>query len=92
MGFEFGKMKENNNLTAFALGALAAAIGAKAMKSQAAHDLCVKGLANGMKLQNEAKAAFENMKEDAQDLYYDAKQEAGIHSECGCCGSQGEDE
>lgn len=34
-----------------------------------------------MKLQNDAKAAFQNMKDEASDICYDAKTEAGIVDE-----------
>lgn len=90
MGFEFGKIKEDGKLTAFVLGAAAALAGAKAVKSQTFYKLCVKGLAGGMRAQNDAKVIFENMKEDAQDMYYDAVCEAGFAGdeesccECGC--------
>ncbi len=35
-------------------------------------------MAKAMMLQSDAKEAFENMKEEAQDLCFDAKVEAGI--------------
>ena len=41
----------------------------------------VTGLAKGMKLQKDAKAAFQNMKDEASDICYDAKTEAGIHED-----------
>lgn len=34
-----------------------------------------------MKLQKDAKAAFQNMKDEASDICYDAKTEAGIHED-----------
>ena len=54
----------------FFLGGLAAAVvGKKALKSNAAHKLCVQGLAAGMKLQKDALEKFQNIKEEATDLY-----------------------
>ena len=43
--------------------------------------VAVTGLAKGMKLQKDAKAKFQSMKDDAADLCYDAKAEAGIEAE-----------
>lgn len=37
---------------------------------------CVSGLAKCIKLQNDAQATFKNMKEEAEDICYDAKKEA----------------
>ena len=34
-----------------------------------------------MKLQNDAKATFQNMKDEAQDICCDAKEKAGIDNE-----------
>ena len=38
-------------------------------------------MAKAMKLQSDAQEVFSNMKEDAQDLCYDAKAEAGLVEE-----------
>ena len=43
--------------------------------------VAVTGLAKGMKLQNDAKATFQNIKDEASDICYDAKTEAGITEE-----------
>ena len=43
--------------------------------------VAVTGLAKGMTLQKDAKAKFQSMKDDAADLCYDAKAEAGIETE-----------
>ena len=37
--------------------------------------------AKGMKLSHDAKEAFRNMKDEASDICYDAKTEAGIDQE-----------
>lgn len=42
---------------------------------------CSNRSCKGMKLQKDAKAKFQSMKDDAADLCYDAKAEAGIETE-----------
>jgi hypothetical protein len=59
-------------------GAAAVIIGNVILKSKKTRQLAVSGLAKGMKLQNDAKEAFQNMKDEAQDICYDAKAEAGL--------------
>ena len=54
---------------------------AKILKADKTRSLAVTGLAKGMKLQKDAKAAFQNMKDEASDICYDAKTEAGIHED-----------
>ena len=67
---------KNEKLLCFAGGIFAATYGVKALKSDKTRKACVNGLAKCMKLQNEAKATFQTMKEEAQDICYDAKQAA----------------
>lgn len=69
---------KNEKFICFVGGVLAATYGVKALKSEKARKLCVSGLAKCMKLQKDAQVTFQNMKEDAQDLCYDAKQEANL--------------
>ena len=57
-------------------GAAAAIIGSKALKSETSRKLCVKGLAAGMKLRDDAIETFHNIKEEAADIYHDAKKKA----------------
>jgi uncharacterized protein YbjQ (UPF0145 family) len=59
-------------------GAAAIIIGNAVLKSKKTRQFAVSGLAKGMKLQNDAKEAFQNMKDEAQDLCCDAKIEAGL--------------
>lgn len=59
-------------------GAAAVILGKAVIKSEKTRKLAVKGLAKGMKLHNDAKEAFQNMKDQASDICYDAKTEAGI--------------
>lgn len=68
---------KNEKFLYFVGGIAAATLGVKAITSQTARKACVTGLARGMKIHREAQAAFQTMKEDAQDLCYDAKIEAG---------------
>ena len=63
------------------LGAAAVIVGKKILKADKTRSLAVTGLAKGMKLQKDAKAAFQNMKDEASDICYDAKTEAGIHED-----------
>ena len=59
-------------------GAAAFIVGKQVLTSKTTRNLAVKGLAKGMKLQNDAKAAYQNMKDEAQDLCYDAKIQAEL--------------
>ncbi len=67
---------KNEKLLCFAGGVLAATYGVKAIKSEKTRNACVKGLAKCIKLQNDAQEAFKNMKDQAEDICYDAKQQA----------------
>jgi len=60
----------------FVGGAAAAIIGSKCLKSETTRNLCVKGLAAGMRLRDEAIETFQNIKEEAADVYHDAKKKA----------------
>ena len=62
-------------------GAAAMVIGKKIITAKKTRELAVSGLAKGMKLQNDAKATFQNMKDEAQDLCYEAKEQAGLNEE-----------
>lgn len=59
-------------------GAAAVIVGKKVITSKKARQLAVTGLAKGMKLTHDAKEVFQNMKDEAADLCYDAKAEAGL--------------
>lgn len=72
MWYDFLK---SNKFLFFVGGAATAVVGTKALKSKTAREICVKGLAKGMKLQQDAKVALQNMKEEAEDICYDAKKE-----------------
>ena len=72
---------KNEKLWCAVAGAAAIVVGKKVLKSEKTRNLAVTGLAKGMKLQKDAKAKFQSMKDDAADLCYDAKAEAGIETE-----------
>ena len=69
---------KNEKLLYAVAGAVTVIIGKKIITSKKARQLTVSGLAKGMKLQNDAKEAFQNMKDEAADICYDAKTEAGL--------------
>lgn len=69
---------KNEKVLYFAGGILAATYGVKALKSDKTRKACVNGLAKCIKLKNDAQAAFKNMKEEAEDICYDAKKVAEI--------------
>ena len=67
---------KNEKVLAFVGGILTATYGVKVLKSDKALKTAVSGLAKCIKLQNDARETFKNMKEEAEDICYDAKQEA----------------
>ena len=64
---------KNEKLWCAVAGAAAIVVGKKVLKSEKTRNLAVTGLAKGMKLQNDAKATFQNIKDEASDICYDAK-------------------
>ena len=74
---------KNPKYLCFVGGAAAAVVGYKVLKSQKARQLCVAGMAKGMKLQQDAQVALQNMKEDAQDLCHEAKAKAQAEEAAG---------
>ena len=74
---------KNEKLLCALGGAAAVILGKKVITSPKARECAVKGLAKGMKLQSDARAAYQSMKDEAQDLCYDAKVEAGIEEAAG---------
>lgn len=75
------KVFKNEKLWCAVAGAAAVIVGKKILKADKTRSHAVTGLAKGMKLQKDAKAAFQNMKDEASDICYDAKTEAGIHED-----------
>lgn len=62
-------------------GAAAVIIGKKIVTAKKTRELAVSGLAKGMKLTHDAKEVFQNMKDEAVDICFDAKAEAGLDEE-----------
>lgn len=75
---KFVDFLKNDKVLFFAGGLLTAAYGKKVLTSDKTRKACVTGLAKCMQLQNEAKESFKNMKEEAEDICYDAKSEANL--------------
>lgn len=59
-------------------GAVGSAIAKKILKAPKTREYAVKGLAEGMKITADAKAAFQDMKDQAADICNDAKNQAGV--------------
>ncbi len=72
----FSKCLKDCRFVCFFCGAAAALIGSKVLKSDKTRQAAVKGLAKGMKLKHDAQATLQNMKEEAQDICYDAMKAA----------------
>ena len=73
---KFSEFITDKKTLSFLGGVLAATCGVKALKSDKTRKMCVNGLAKCIKLTNEAQETFKNMKEEAEDICYDAKQVA----------------
>jgi hypothetical protein len=67
---------KNEKVLCFVSGVLAATYGVKALKSDKTRKACVSGIAKCMKLQKDAQETIQNMKDEAEDICHDAKQEA----------------
>lgn len=60
----------------FAGGVAVALAGKLLFKSAGMRKACVSAMAQGMKVQKDVKVGFQNLKEDAEDLCYEARMEA----------------
>ncbi len=69
---------KNKNFWCVVAGAAGVIVGKKILTSPKTRELTVNGIAKGMKLQNDAKEAIQNMKDEAADICYDARTEAGL--------------
>lgn len=65
----------------FAGGIAVALAGKLLLKSDAMRKTCVSALAQGMRVQKDVKAGLQNLKEDAEDLCYEARVEAEMDQE-----------
>ena len=75
---------KNEKTLLVAGGVLLGTLGLKLLKSETARKFYVSTLANGMKLQKDAQHMFETMKEEAEDMCYEAQETESKHSGC-CC-------
>lgn len=74
---------KNEKFWLVAAGAAGVIVGKKVLTAKKTRQLAVTGLAKGMKLTSDAKAAFQSMKDEAQDLCYEAKEQAGLADAAG---------
>lgn len=63
----------NRTVLTFAAGAVAALAAGKFLKSKTAHNLAVRGVAGGMRVKDAALKTAENIREEALDIYEEAK-------------------
>ena len=68
------KFLKDEKVLCFLGGMAATVIGAKILKSKATKNACVKVVASGMKLQQDAQVALEEIREEAEDIVYEAKE------------------
>ena len=68
-------LKKNKKLICYAGGLLTAYVGKKLASSCKVRKACVSTLAKGMTLQREVENYVQNIKDEAQDLCYDAAAE-----------------
>ena len=73
----FAGMTLGRNKRSKLAGVVGPAIIKKILKAPKTREYAVKGLAEGMKITADAKAAFQDMKDQAADICNDAKKEAG---------------
>ena len=72
---------KNEKFWCVVAGAAGVIIGKKIITAKKTRELAVTGMAKGMKLSHDAKAAFRSMKDEAEDLCYEAKEMAGLTEE-----------
>lgn len=70
-------------------GAAIVIVGKKVLQSSKTRDLAVAGVAKGMQCKDNLKSTFQSIKDEAADICYDAKAEAGLQDEEG---EDGEDD
>lgn len=66
---------EHKHALLFAGGIATAIIGAKIIKSQTTKELATKGMAGVISAKRDAEEAFQDMKENAEDIVFDASAE-----------------
>lgn len=75
------KWYRNEKLWCVVGGFAGAIIGKKILTADCTRKAAVSGIAKGMKLKADANKTFQNMKDEASDICYDAKNEAGLNDE-----------
>lgn len=65
-------VKEHKHALLFVGGIATAVVGAKILKSQTTKDLATKGMAGVISAKKDAEETFQDMKENAEDIVYDA--------------------
>ncbi len=63
-------------------GLITATCGSKFLKSKCARKAAVNTLAKGMKLRNDVMSAFESIKEEAQDICFEAQKQSKEEQKC----------
>lgn len=75
---------KNEKFWLVAAGAAGVIVGKKVLTAKKTRQLAVTGLAKGMKFTSDAKSAFQSMRDEAQDLCYDAREQAGLNDNEEC--------
>lgn len=68
---------EHKHALLFAGGIATAIIGAQIIKSQTAKDLATKGMAGVISAKKDAEETFQDMRENAEDIVWDASEDNG---------------
>lgn len=76
---------KNEKFWCVVAGAAGVIIGKRVLKSPKTRQLAVTGLAKGMKLTHDAKAVFQDMKDEAEDMCYEAREQSGLDEDCEEC-------
>lgn len=70
-------VEQHKHALLFAGGIATAVIGAKILTSQTTKDLATKGMAGVISAKKDAEETFQDMKENAEDIVYDASAQNG---------------
>ena len=71
--FNYFKCLKNEKYLIFLGGIATAIVGTKVLKCPKTRQVCVKTLAHGINFCDEAKSTVQTMRDEAEDLYADAK-------------------
>jgi hypothetical protein len=86
---DLSKILNASRIAAFIGGAAAAVIAPRVVSSGRVRKAAVYAVAKGMRLQEDAARVFEGIREDAQDVYHEAKERAGKQAAEKNAGNQG---